>query len=184
MPGATAHDVLAFWFSDAAKPNWFARSDAFDAAVREGLLPLHERAATGELDVWAEAADGALALVLLLDQVPRNVFRGHPRAFATDAKGREIAWAAIGAGLDWQLVGDERRTFLYLPLEHSEDVDDQRACVRLFEERVTDPMSVDFARRHLAVVERFGRFPHRNAILGRETTAAEAAFLSEPGSSF
>lgn len=184
MPAATAHDVLAFWFSDAAKPNWFARSEAFDAAVREALLPLHERAATGELDVWAEAADGALALVLLLDQVPRNVFRGDPRAFATDAKGREIAWAAIGAGLDWQLVGDERRTFLYLPLEHSEDVDDQRACVRLFEERVTNPVYVDYARRHLAVVERFGRFPHRNAILGRQTTAEEAAFLTEPGSSF
>lgn len=184
MLAANAHDVLAFWFSDAAKPNWFARSEAFDGAVREALLPLHERAATGELDVWAEAADGALALVVLLDQVPRNVFRGTPRAFATDAKGREIAWAAIGAGLDWQLVGDDRRTFLYLPLEHSEDVDDQRACVRLFEERVSDPMYADYARRHLADVERFGRFPHRNAILGRETTAEEAAFLTEPGSSF
>ena len=184
MTASTAQDVLDFWFSDTAKTQWFVRSDAFDTAVRDTLLPLHERAAAGELDVWAEAPEGALALVILLDQVPRNVFRNSPHAFANDQRAHEVAWAAIGAGHDWQLADDHRRTFLYLPLEHSEDLDDQRACVRLFEERVKDANYAEYARRHHAIIARFGRFPHRNAVLGRATTEAEAAFLLEPGSSF
>lgn len=177
-------EVLAFWFSEAGRDRWFAASQAFDEEVRRRLLPAHEAAAAGALDGWAATPEGALALVLLLDQVPRNAFRGTPRMYATDGRALEAARAAVAAGHDLALAGDDRRMFLYLPFEHAEDAEAQRECLRLVSSRIADPEYLDYARRHLEVVERFGRFPHRNAILGRGSSAEELEFLERPGSSF
>ena len=161
----------------------FKADEAFDQEVRRALLPLYEQAAAGRLDHWQESANGALALVILLDQVPRNLFRGEPRAFATDARALAVTKRALAEGLDRKLrqVG---RVFLYLPLEHCEDLADQEYCVQLIGALDENPDWADYARRHRDVIARFGRFPHRNAVLGRETTPEEAAFLQEPGSSF
>ena len=182
MPAASPADVLAFWFSDTARKHWFARSDAFDAALRDALGALHDRAAAGELDAWAATASGALALVLLLDQAPRNLHRGSARAFATDAAAVRHARAAIDAGHDRE-VDDDARLFFYLPFEHSEDLADQDRAVALCA-TLPNPLFHDYAIRHRDVVARFGRFPHRNAVLGRDSTAEEIEFLKQPGSSF
>jgi uncharacterized protein (DUF924 family) len=174
--------ILDFWFSPAARKRWFDADEAFDQEIAARFGQAWRRVAGGDLAGWPNTADGTLALVILLDQFPRNLFRGDPRAYATDQAARTFAAAALAHGLDAELP-PERRRFLYLPFMHSEDVIDQRRCVALFA-GLDDAESLDFARRHLAIVERFGRFPHRNAALGRETTAEEAAFLKEPGSSF
>lgn len=181
-PAAAPHDVLDFWFSDATRKHWFARSDEFDGRVREVLGPLYERAARGELDGWADDLHGALALVLLLDQVPRNLHRGSAAAFACDAAAVRHARAVVDAGLDRKL-GDSERVFLYLPFEHSESMEDQDRSVALMSD-FAEPMWRDYAVRHRDIVARFGRFPHRNVALGRESTAEELAFLEQPGSSF
>ncbi len=175
--------VLDFWFAEGRKAQWFARDEAFDRAVSENLAGLHERAAAGALDGWATSPRGALALILLLDQVPRNLFRGSPRAFATDAKARALCLAAVEAGHDRRLADDDQRCFLYLPLEHSESPADQERSVALFA-GLAEPEYLRYAEQHRDIVARFGRFPHRNSVLGRATTEAEAAFLLEPGSSF
>ncbi|WP_338089144.1 DUF924 family protein [Nannocystis pusilla] len=141
------------------------------------------RAASGALDGWGAAPRGALALVILLDQFPRNMFRGTPEAFASDAKAREVANAALDAGHEHALTQEER-LFLYLPLEHSEELADQERCVELMRALDETPMWLDYAVRHRDVIARFGRFPHRNAVLGRESTAEECEFLMQPGSSF
>jgi len=176
-------EVVEYWFGDAVKPYWFERFESVDRQVRDRLLEPHERAAAGRLDHWLEDADGCLALCILLDQVPRNVFRGTPRAFATDDKARAVASHAIQNDFDLDCVPEER-VFLYLPFEHHEDLSSQRLSVQLFRERVGAPEPIEWAERHLAVVERFGRFPHRNAILGRASTAEELEFLTQPGSAF
>jgi uncharacterized protein (DUF924 family) len=137
----------------------------------------------GELDAWAAGARGALALVILLDQVPRNLSRGDPRAFAGDAKALAVTKDALGRGLDRELSQAERM-FLHLPLEHCEDLRDQELCVELMGRLDENPKWRDYALRHRDIIKRFGRFPHRNAALGRESTAEEEAFLQEPGSSF
>jgi uncharacterized protein (DUF924 family) len=179
----TLDDVLGFWFAQGMEARWFKKDPAFDAEVRARLLPLHERAAAGHLDHWQGSARGALALVILLDQVPRNLFRGRPQAFATDAKALAVTKRALDEGLDTALAQPERM-FLYLPLEHCEDLADQDLCVRLTSALDENPEWHDYALRHRDVVARFGRFPHRNAALGRDTTPEEAAFLKQPGSSF
>jgi uncharacterized protein (DUF924 family) len=179
----TADDVLEFWFAPGMEKRWFKKDPAFDDEVRRVLLPLHERAAAGQLDDWRRSARGALALIILLDQVPRNLFRGGPRAFATDAKALAVTKRTLQEGLDKTLRQAERM-FLYLPLEHCEDLTDQELCVTLAGELDENPEWHDYAVRHRDVVARFGRFPHRNAVLGRETTPEEEAFLKEPGSSF
>lgn len=181
-PARSPDDVLDFWFSDAAKPSWFVRSEAFDARVRDVLGPLHAQAARGELDGWAADPRGALALVLLLDQAPRNLHRGSADAFASDALALKHARAAVDAGLDQQL-DETGRVFLYMPFEHSESLADQDRCVALMS-ALAEPMWRDFAERHRVIIARFGRFPHRNAVVGRESTAEELEFLSQPGSSF
>ncbi|WP_029007559.1 DUF924 family protein [Azospirillum halopraeferens] len=183
MADTLIDEIVDFWFDDAVKSYWFRRSDSFDRAVRDTLLEHHEAAAAGRLDHWKEDVDGCLALCILLDQVPRNVFRGSPRSFATDAAARAVTRHALAEGFDLECTADERM-FLYLPLEHSEDMEDQRLAVALFRERVGLAEAVDYAERHLAIIERFGRFPHRNAVLGRPSTPEEEAFLKEPGSSF
>ncbi len=179
----TPEDVLAYWFAEGMAARWFNADEAFDQEVRQRLLPLYEEAVAGRLERWRQSARGALALVILLDQVPRNLFRGEPRAFATDAQALATTKRALAKGFDQELRQVER-VFLYLPLEHCEDLADQELCVRLVGALDENPDWGDYARQHRDVIARFGRFPHRNAILGRETTAEEAAFLREPGSSF
>lgn len=190
----TGDEILAFWFGAVpGSPNygqtrevWFEQSTVFDAEVRRCLGAAHETAAAGRLDDWANSARGALALVILLDQVPRNIFRGTARSFATDEKAGGVAAMALARGFDRALMPVERM-FLYLPFEHSERIEDQRRSLELFESLEADPATAGclaWARRHHEVIARFGRFPHRNAALGRATTPEEAAFLAEADSSF
>ena len=178
-----AEGVLAYWFGAGMAERWFKPNPAFDREIRQRLLPLYRRAAAGELDNWAANAREVVALVILLDQVPRNLYRQDPRAFATDAKALAVAKAAIERGLDRELRQVER-VFLYLPLEHSEDLADQEDCVRLVGQLDENQDWCDYAIQHRDIIARFGRFPHRNAVLGRETTPEEAAFLATPNSSF
>lgn len=177
------HTVLDFWFAPTAKPLWFATDADFDGRVREALLELHERAVAGAFEGWRDTPAGRLALILLFDQAPRNMFRGAPRAFATDDRALALAHEALDRADDLGCRAD-RRVFLYLPFEHSESLEDQRAAVFLFRTRLGDARYLDFAERHLRIIERFGRFPHRNGILGRDSTPEELEFLREPNSSF
>ncbi len=182
-------DVLRFWFGpgtddDAPREEWFSKDEDFDREVRERFGALHERAASGALDGWRETAEGSLALVIALDQFPRNMFRADPKSYATDEKALATARYAVDRALDRELP-PLRRAFLYMPFMHSEDLGDQRRSVELFQDLDTGGMdSAGYAVRHMEIVERFGRFPHRNAVLGRTTTSEEAEFLREPGSSF
>lgn len=174
----TAADVVAFW-RDAGASRWFAHDDAFDAACRR-LLDLHFAAARRELDHWCTDATGMLALLILLDQIPRNVFRGHAHAYATDPLARSIADQALEAGFD-RATDEPLRMFFYLPFEHAESLEDQHRALALHRERLTAPDADRWARLHLDIIERFGRFPHRNAALGRTSTPQEQAFLDAGG---
>jgi uncharacterized protein (DUF924 family) len=179
---ARPQDVLSFWTA-AGPAKWFAKSEAFDSAIRLKFEPVHLAAARGKYDGWSAEAEGALALVILLDQFPRNLYRDSGHAFATDGKARAVAAAAIAAGHD-RTVAPELRPFLYLPYEHSESLTDQETSVGLFERLLKDTGDADslkWAISHRDIVARFGRFPHRNKALGRTTTAAEQAFLDEGG---
>ncbi len=179
--------VLAFWFSDGPdtrRAAWFQKDDAFDAACRQ-FESAHEAAKRGELDHWAATPEGVLALLILLDQLSRNLHRGSPEAFAADPQARAIAAAAIARGDDRALTA-QQRMFVYLPFEHSEDLADQDRSVALFES-IRDGLgdnTVDYAERHRDAIRRFGRFPHRNAVLGRANTPEEDAYLAEPGAGF
>jgi uncharacterized protein (DUF924 family) len=186
--------VLEFWFDAAPgaahygrmRDVWFEKSDAFDDEVRARLGASHDAAVAGTLDAWIALPRASLALVILLDQVPRNIFRGTPRAFASDAQARAVARAAVERGHDRDLLPNER-LFLYLPFEHSEILADQERALELFRPLAAFADTANImasAQRHRDIVARFGRFPHRNAILGRGTTAEEAAFLKEPKSAF
>ena len=179
----SAEDVLEFWFAEGRKELWFNGGDDFDRLVEATLGPLHRQAAMGALDDWAATPRGALALVLLLDQVPRNVYRQTPQAYATDPQARRVAHEAVEAGLD-RTLGQVERVFLYLPFEHREDLDDQELCCRLMSDLDENPDWLDFAERHRDLIARFGRFPHRNAILGRPCTPKEDAYLAQPGAGF
>jgi len=187
----TSEEVLTFWFGKEGDPHygtfrsqWFSRDAAFDEEIRGRFLDGYEAAAAGRCDDWAQTADGALALVIVLDQFPRNLFRGSPRSFATDAQALGVSSHAISRGLD-RALPPLRRSFLYTPNMHSENLEDQRRSVELFESLGPQmAQGASFARKHLEIVERFGRFPHRNAILGRESSPEEASFLTQPGSSF
>ncbi len=171
-------DVVAFWIKSGPKA-WFRRSKAFDADIRDRFEALHHAAARGELDGWAATPEGALALLLLLDQFPRNLFRNSPHAFATDPMARKVARDAVERGFDPR-VGPHVRPFFYLPFEHSERLEDQDHGVTLCTGS-GDPDLVKWANLHRDIIARFGRFPHRNASLGRATTEAEQAFLDEGG---
>ena len=186
-------DVLAFWFGREDDPGygefrsqWFQKGEAFDREVTDRFGDLYERAAAGELDAWREEAESCLALVIVLDQFPRNMFRGDARTHTTDGKALDAAKYAIERALDRELPAFGRM-FLYMPFMHAENVEDQRRSVELFERLAAEPGGpdvVEYAVGHREIVERFGRFPHRNAILGRETTPEEAEFLTQPGSSY
>ena len=169
--------LVAFW-SDAGPTRWFKKHDAFDREFRSRFLPSHEAAARGELGHWVDDAQGALALVLLLDQFPRNAFRGTARMYATDALARTTADTALARGYD-RLVAAPLQAFFYLPFEHSECMADQERSVALFER--LGGRHLEFARGHRDIVRRFGRFPHRNLMLGRVTSAEEQRFLDEGG---
>jgi len=180
--GLNAHEILAFWFSERVKPKWFEPDAAFDAELVERFRPAHERAKAGELGSWTGTPDGALALVILLDQIPRNIERGRPAAFATDEQALAIAKRAVARGFDAGL-DPEKRQFLYLPFMHSERLEDQEHGLELYT-ALGLPEPLDFMRQHRDVIARFGRFPHRNEVLARKSTEEEIAFLKQPGSRF
>lgn len=194
MIEAEARAVLDFWFAppgDPAhgtlRPMWFQKSDATDRDIAERFGPLIERALRGELIGWAAEPDSALAHILLLDQFTRNTLRDTPRAFAGDARALRAATAMVGARHD-EALPPEQRAFVYMPFEHAEGIAMQDEAVRLFTRLAAQaPQMADmlaYAHKHRDVVLRFGRFPHRNDILGRQSTAQELAFLREPGSRF
>ena len=176
-PLPSADEVAAFWRA-AGPSRWFAKDEVFDAEFKSRFEAAHHAAAAGTLDAWAGEAEGALALLVLLDQFPRNAWRGSARMFATDARARAVARAAIDAGLDRQ-VDDGLRAFFYLPLTHSESLADQERSVAL--NAALDADTQRYAVLHRDIVARFGRFPHRNPMLGRETTPEEQAFLDQGG---
>ncbi|WP_310598242.1 DUF924 family protein [Aeromonas aquatica] len=194
--------LLDFWFGDDADdapraarqaPLWWGKSSETDALLGHRFGELAEAAAAGKLDPWAEVPTGRLALILLLDQLPRNIHRGTPAAFAQDAKARDLCLKGLSLGADKSL-SPLARVFFYLPLEHGESREQQARSVALFEALASEQAEsatqatfegfADYARRHQVIVERFGRFPHRNAILSRTDTPEEAAFLLQPGSGF
>jgi uncharacterized protein (DUF924 family) len=179
---ATLDELLRFWFEEASYDDWFGAAPAFDAVVAERFGHLPEAAASGAYDAWRSSPRGALGLCLAFDQIPRNVHRGTPQAFAFDDKARAAAAEALERGHD-QALPVEQRAFIYLPFEHSEALRDQDRSVQLFR-ALGDAEGLRFAQRHREIIARFGRFPHRNRVLGRDTTPEEEAFLQEPESSF
>jgi uncharacterized protein (DUF924 family) len=192
MPAISPSDVLDFWFGDHARARWFAKEPAFDEEIRARFGAAIAAAAAGELDGWAADPGGALALTILLDQLPRNIYRGSPRAFEADGRARRIAGDAIDQGLD-RATPLERCAFFYLPFEHGESLADQDRAVELFSRwaaehagaaRAAADEELGYALHHREIIRRFGRFPHRNAALGRASTPEELAFLAEPGSSY
>lgn len=186
-------EILEFWFgseqeADFGKPRktWFRTNPAFDAEIRRRFLSDYELAAAGRLDSWRDSPASCLALIILLDQFPRNMFRATPGAFAADPLALSAAKHVVAQRYDLSLA-PLQRMFAYLPFEHSENLEDQRRCVELMEPFAGDShlgSFAEYARKHLEIIQRFGRFPHRNAILGRAGTAEEIEFLDRPGSSF
>jgi len=191
-PPPEALSVLAFWFDPARKTQWFKSDEAFDATIREQFGYQIDAAATGRLNHWLTTPSGWLALLIVLDQFPRNIYRNDPRAWMQDVLAQQIVVSGVEEGFDRQLPPIQR-VFAYMPLQHAEDIGLQQRSIQLFKslcddvpaderDRYTD--FLDYARRHESVIARFGRFPHRNAVLKRETTQEEKAFLTEPGSRF
>jgi uncharacterized protein (DUF924 family) len=176
------HDVLRFWFEETTPPQWFQKDGAFDALVRQRFLALHEHLAEQPEEMFLVHWSAALAGVVVFDQMSRNMFRGTARAFATDAKALRIADNAIAKGFDDGLTKDQRM-FLYLPFEHAEDRAMQERSVALMT-ALGDPEQTKWAELHKVVIDRFGRFPHRNIALGRPSTPEEIEFLKQPNSSF
>ena len=170
------HAVLAFWFADEVKPRWFNATSEFDQVLTEQYLPLWQAAKAGQLEHWGDSAEGALALVIILDQFPLHMFRARPESFATEAQSREIANGAIARGFD-QALNDQQKVFLYMPFMHSEDLIDQDRSVELYTAAGMQD-NAKWARHHRDIVKRFGRFPHRNKILGRDSNAEEIAYLN------
>jgi uncharacterized protein (DUF924 family) len=171
-------DILAFWRS-AGHDRGYERDDRFDAEVRLRYFELWQRAAAGNLAAWEESDDGALALTIVLDQFPRNMFRSDPRAYSSDAMAREVAGKAIDRGAAARIAPDLRE-FLYMPFMHSEQLADQLRCIELFRQ-TGNTENLEYAELHAGIIRRFGRFPHRNRVLGRATTPDEQAFLDEGG---
>jgi uncharacterized protein (DUF924 family) len=194
MDSIAAADILAFWFGRAGEPGfgqqrgeWFRKDAAFDAEIRRRFLAAVEAALAGELNAWADDRQAALALLILLDQFPRNLFRGEAKAFAGDPQARQLAATALAKGWDKSMSAVEK-LFVYLPFEHSEALADQERSVALFSALAAGHPGcegfLDYAHRHHEVIARFGRFPHRNAALGRPSTPEETSYLAQPGSGF
>ena len=176
--------ILDFWFSESSQPFWFKKDDAFDTKIREHFLSHYQQARDGELDSWAGNPHSRLALILLLDQCPRNLFRNSPEAFATDHKAQTLTLEGIGFGHDMELSSNFERMFFYLPLEHAENRTLQQKSVEKITENINDPELIKYAQQHKEVIDQFGRFPHRNNVLGRESSAEEIRYLAEGGHSF
>jgi uncharacterized protein (DUF924 family) len=172
---AAPQDVLAYWFSPGQSARWYARDDKLDADIRQRFFATYEAARSGELDEWRHAPHSLLALIIVLDQFPRNMFRGSARAFASDAQAVALTKEGIENGFDRSL-GPEQQDFFYMPLMHSELIGDHQLLVKL------GRGDNQYARHHREIIARFGRFPHRNQTLGRESTDEEARFLAEPDS--
>jgi len=180
--------ILTFWFGDSNAEHygqdraaWFTKDPAFDAEIKNRFERVIEAAARGQLDMMAQSPEGAVALVVVLDQFPRNVYRDAARAFEYDTHALRIATQALEQGFDQQVIAVMRK-FLYLPFEHSENLADQERAVELF--AALGEKDLDWAQKHHAIIARFGRFPHRNGVLGRINTPEEKVFLTQPGSSF
>lgn len=171
-----AEEIVDFWFSEATRPYWYNATPEFDAQLNASFGELMRAARAGKLADWSHTARGALALVILLDQFPRNIHRGTPESFASDAAARTVATQALAAGLDAE-VDEQQRAFFYLPFMHSEQLTDQDRCVALCEKLGAEE-TVKYARLHRDLIVRFGRFPHRNRILNRESSAAELDYLA------
>ncbi len=193
-----AADILNFWFGRPSEATygryrkvWFVKDPEFDASIRQQFLADVQKAAAGKYNSWVDSPTNAVALLLLLDQFPRNLYRGEPRSFATDAKALSVAERLVNSGADEALI-PAHRFFVYVPFEHSEQIERQNRCVALMQKlNQTVPDldeglrgGLDYAIRHREVIERFGRFPHRNETLGRQSTPEEIAFLQQPGSRF
>jgi uncharacterized protein (DUF924 family) len=175
-------DVLNFWFGEAGPGRWFNKDAAFDDSLRQRFCALHEALATCDSGLLIADPRTALAAIIVLDQISRNLFRGTPGAFAADPRALSVAQEAIARGFDVGLTKDERM-FLYLPFEHAEDAEAQARCVTLMT-TLDDPELAKWAEAHRGIIDRFGRFPHRNRVLGRPSTAEETEFLTQPESSF
>jgi uncharacterized protein (DUF924 family) len=174
-------EILNFWFVETTPKQWFQKSEEFDQLIIDEFSKIYVMALKGYCDSWIKDADGCLALILIFDQFPRNMFRGKPESFLTDDRALSISRHAIKHGFD-QVLTPLKRRFLYLPFEHSENLADQERAVKLFESmKEDDPMGYEYAKRHLDVIKKFGRFPHRNEILGRISTADEILYLRENG---
>jgi uncharacterized protein (DUF924 family) len=186
-------EILDFWFGREGEEGygefreaWFTKDSEFDREIRDRFETVYKEAASGELDSWKEEVQSCLALIIVLDQFPRNMFRGDARMYATDEKALAAARYAVEHAFDRELPLFQRG-FVYMPFMHSENLEDQRLSVELFRGLAGKPGTTDataFAVRHMEIIERFGRFPHRNETLGRQTTPEEAEFLKEPDSSF
>lgn len=182
---ATIDEVLTFWFVETPREAWFRIDPDFDRLVGERFSTAYDDAANGGFSHWRDSARGCVALLILLDQAPRNIYRGSPQAFATDTLACEIARHAIDRGFDRDPeIDDDKRLFLYTPLMHSENLDHQDLCVRLINERMAKENRGGYAERHRDIIARFGRFPHRNDVLARDSTPEERDFLMQDGSSF
>lgn len=169
-------ELLDFWFSEAVSRFWFNSTPEFDRQLKDSYGDLWQQAVNGELDAWLETAEGCLALVIILDQFPLNMFRGEARSFSSEQQSREVAAHALEKGFDVELTS-RQKSFLYMPFMHSENLDDQARSLQLFDQPGLED-NLRFARHHYGIVERFGRFPHRNAILGRPSSESEIEYLN------
>lgn len=175
-------DILNFWFSPEHRSLWFAKSDDFDKKIRENFSDVHRQATQAELWSWRKTAEGRLAEIIVLDQFSRNIYRDQPQSFAYDSLALALSQEAISLQLDAQL-NPEQRSFLYMPFMHSESKLIHEFALKLFQ-RLGNEINLNFEKKHKVIIDRFGRYPHRNAILGRVSTPEETEFLLEPNSSF
>jgi len=182
MADYTHDNIIDFWFSETSEKLWFVKNAKFDQEINDKFGSLHASTSAGEYDHWSETTLGGLALVIVLDQFSRNLFRDSGKAFAQDEKARSIAGGLIENGGDLALSSVER-SFLYMTYMHSESLKDQKHCVELYKTLGRED-NLEFAIKHMEIIERFGRFPHRNDLLGRQSTEEEIEFLTQPGSSF
>jgi uncharacterized protein (DUF924 family) len=178
----SSEDIIEFWFGEANRVNWFARNEAFDQTIRRRFSAVHAAAARCELDNWRRSAEGRLAEVIVLDQFSRNLYRDSAQAFACDSLALALAQEAVRMGADWGMP-PAHKAFLYMPYMHAESPLIHEQAVRLFSQPGLE-YNLEFELRHKAIIDRFGRYPHRNALLGRESDPEELAFLAQPGSSF
>jgi uncharacterized protein (DUF924 family) len=176
-------DIIEFWFSDRIRANWWTGDPALDQELRDRFSSIHQQASHGELATWRSSPEGRLAEIIVLDQFSRNMFRGHSSAFACDEQARALTYEAV-VKMDDRALAPGQRAFLYMPLMHSESADDHDEAVRLFSSDPALSNNLNFELKHKAIIGRFGRYPHRNEILGRESSAEEIEFLRQPDSSF